>query len=81
MYNKHRGLQMGLKTIKLRPEKAYITLQGILKVCDVISTGGMAKMFLQDNEVLVNGKLETRRGRKLFKGDLVKVCSLLIEIT
>ena len=63
---------MGIKTIKLRPNEEYITLQSVLKVANVISTGGMAKMFLEDNDVLVNGELEKRRGRKLYTGDKVE---------
>ena len=71
---------MPKKTIKLEPGEAFITLQAVLKVSNVIATGGMAKIFLQENKVLVNGEIEDRRGRKLYKGDTVKVDSLLIEI-
>lgn len=63
---------MGIKTIKLRPNEEYITLQSVLKVANVISTGGMAKMFLEDNDVLVNGEVEKRRGRKLYSGDKIE---------
>lgn len=63
---------MGAKVIKLRPDEEYITLQSLLKVANVISTGGMAKMFLEENEVLVNGEFENRRGRKLYSGDKVE---------
>ena len=71
---------MAKKTVKLEPGETFITLQAVLKVCDVISTGGMAKIFLQENKVLVNGENEDRRGRKLYKGDIVEVDSLHIEI-
>ena len=63
---------MGVKTVKLRPDEEYITLQSLLKITNVISTGGMAKMYLLENTVLVNGEPENRRGRKLYSGD--KVC-------
>lgn len=63
---------MGIKTIKLRPNEEYITLQSVLKVANVISTGGMAKIFLEDNDVLVNGEVEKRRGRKLYSGDKIE---------
>ena len=62
---------MSVKTINLRPDEEYITLQSLLKVSNVISTGGMAKIFLEENEVRVNGELENRRGRKLYKGDRI----------
>ena len=62
---------MSVKTINLRPDEEYNTLQSLLKVSNVISTGGMAKIFLEENEVRVNGELENRRGRKLYKGDRI----------
>lgn len=51
----------------------YITLGQFLKMTDIIQSGGMAKIFLQENEVLVNGEIEVRRGRKLKDGDLVEI--------
>ncbi|MBA1393778.1 RNA-binding protein, partial [Lactobacillus sp. XV13L] len=41
----------------------------------IISTGGQAKWFLQENQVLVNGQEENRRGKKLYPGDVVQVAS------
>ena len=64
---------MGSKAIKLRPDEEYITLQSLLKITNIISTGGMVKIFLEENEVLVNNERENRRGRKLYPGDKVKV--------
>jgi S4 domain protein YaaA len=52
-------------------KKEFITLGQLLKEMDVISSGRMAKIFLQEEEVLVNGELENRRGRKLY--DQMKV--------
>lgn len=64
---------MGEKIINLRKDEQYITLQSLLQVGGVISTGGMVKIFLLENEVLVNGEREDRRGRKLYSGDKVQV--------
>ncbi|MFA9556238.1 S4 domain-containing protein YaaA [Evansella sp. AB-rgal1] len=49
----------------------YITLGQLLKEVGVISTGGAAKWFLQDNPVRVNNEDENRRGKKLYPGDMV----------
>ncbi len=49
----------------------YITLQQLLKACDIISSGGEIKDFLYEHEVYVNGERENRRGRKLYKNDVV----------
>jgi S4 domain protein YaaA len=51
----------------------YITLQQLLKIEDIISSGGEAKFYLAENPVLVNGELENRRGRKLYPKDVIKV--------
>ena len=64
---------MGKIEIQLNSDQEYITLQSLLKITDIISTGGMAKIYLAENKVLVNGVLEDRRGRKLYPGDKVEV--------
>ena len=51
----------------------YITLQQLLKIEEIISSGGEAKFYLAENPVLVNGELENRRGRKLYQKDVIKV--------
>jgi len=60
-----------METLKITTD--YITLQQLLKIEDVISSGGEAKYFLSNNVVYVNGKLENRRGRKLYPNDVIKV--------
>ena len=64
---------MGKFEIQLESDQEFITLQSLLKITDIISTGGMVKAYLTENEVLVNGELEDRRGRKLYPGDKVEV--------
>lgn len=49
------------------------TLGQALKIWGVAGTGGEAKVLIQFGEVLVNGEVETRRGRKLQEGDVVEV--------
>ena len=50
-----------------------MTLGQALKASNVVGSGGEAKVLIQGGEVRVNGELETRRGRKLEKGDVVEV--------
>lgn len=59
------------QTIKISTE--YITLGQFLKVADVIQSGGMAKWFLGEYEIFVNGELENRRGKKLYSKDIVDI--------
>ena len=50
-----------------------LTLGQFLKFSGLILSGGEVKKFIENNEVLVNGVHETRRGKKLFSGDLIVV--------
>lgn len=52
----------------------YITLGQLLKITNLISSGGEAKYFLSQKKVLVNNVEDNRRGRKLYPNDIVKVC-------
>ncbi len=58
---------------KIKIETDTITLGQFLKLADLIQSGGMAKWFLSEHTVLVNGEQEQRRGRKLVKGDLLEI--------
>ncbi|TPR12381.1 S4 domain-containing protein YaaA [Apilactobacillus timberlakei] len=51
----------------------YITLGQLLKEEDVVSSGGQAKWYLKDNQVMLNDEPENRRGKKLYDGDNVEV--------
>ena len=55
------------------PAIDHIKLDQFLKHPQIVGTGGQAKLLIQDGEVLVNGMVETRRGRKLVNGDEVEV--------
>jgi ribosome-associated protein len=48
-----------------------IKLDQFLKLLGVVGSGGQAKMLIQAGEVLVNGAVETQRGRKLAIGDRI----------
>ena len=57
-----------------------ITLGQALKAADLVGSGGEAKVLIQTGEVLVNGEVETRRGRQLREGDVVEVGEERLEI-
>lgn len=50
----------------------YIKLESFLKLCNAVSSGGEAKMLIQDGYVFVNGEKCTMRGKKLRDGDRVR---------
>ena len=63
---------MAIREVKIRDDEEFITLNVLLKITDLISTGGEAKWFLVNNDVFVNGEKENRRGRKLYREDVIK---------
>ena len=50
----------------------FIKLDQFLKLAQAVQTGGEAKYVIQTGLVRVNGQVETRRGRKLYDGDVVE---------
>lgn len=40
---------------------------------DCVGSGGEVKYFLSEVEVLVNGEVEQRRGKKLYPGDVIEI--------
>ena len=54
------------------PESDTIDLQDWLKLAGLVGTGGEAKFRVQDGQVKLNGAVETRRRKKLRRGDVVE---------
>jgi len=59
----------------------YITLGQFLKLADIIQTGGEAKNFLAEHEIVIDGEADCRRGRKLRGGEIVEVLGQKYKIT
>ena len=58
-----------METITITTE--FIRLQDLMKLANMVSSGGEAKQLIQDGQVLVNGEPCLQRGRKLRPGDEV----------
>ena len=58
----------------------FIKLDSALKFAGVAENGAHAKEMILDGEVLVNGEVELRRGKKLYKGDKFKIFDEEFEI-
>ena len=67
-----------MEEIKLRGD--YIKLGQALKASNLVESGVMAKLVIQDGLVAVNGEVETRRGKKLTDGDVVSFEGETIKI-
>lgn len=67
-----------MEIIKLRED--YIKLGQALKAANLVEDGVDAKFVIQDGLVKVNNEVDTRRGRKLFAGDIVSFDGKQIKI-
>lgn len=61
----------GMMVFDLKEE--YIELYKLLKVLDLVDTGGQAKMIVADGYVIRNGEKETRKRAKIISGDVLIV--------
>jgi ribosome-associated protein len=59
-----------MKEIKINTD--IIKLDSFLKWSGAVSLGSEAKILIQDGQVKVNGEVETRRGKKLTKEDIIE---------
>ena len=64
----------------LRQEEEFIKLGQVLKATGLVDSGVVAKEVIQNGEVKVNGEVDTRRGRKLYEGDLVEFENQTVKI-
>lgn len=59
-----------MKTVELTKEP--VELYKILKFEGLVTTGGEAKSAISEGQVLVNGKIETRKRKKIVSGDIIE---------
>lgn len=67
-----------MEEIKLRED--FIKLGQALKAAGFVESGVDAKFEIQSGNVMVNGQVETQRGKKLFDGDIVSFQGEKIKI-
>jgi ribosome-associated protein len=58
---------------KFKIEGEYIELIQLLKAIGIASTGGHAKMIVDEEMIIRNGELETRKRAKLIAGDVIEI--------
>ncbi|MFT5666155.1 MAG: ribosome-associated protein [Vicingaceae bacterium] len=59
----------------------YIELIKLLKLTGIAETGGMAKALVENEEVLWNGQIDTRKRLKVRRGDVIEVLDQKITIS
>lgn len=69
---KVRVRRVSAERISIPITTEFIKLESFLKLANAAGSGGMAKNFIQNGEVEVNGETCTMRGKKLRPGDSVR---------
>lgn len=67
-----------MKTVKI--ETPFIKLDSLLKLSDMVSSGGEAKMVILDGAVSVNGEECLMRGKKIYPGDTVSFAGVTVKV-
>jgi ribosome-associated protein len=66
------------RTVQIREDE--IRLGQFLKLADLVDTGAEVKPLLETGEVTVNGIAESRRGRRLRRGDVVEAAGQQVRV-
>lgn len=61
-------------------EQQPIELYKLLKIADLVSGGGEAKVLISEGYVFLNGELETQKRKKIYHGDMIEFNGDLIEL-
>jgi ribosome-associated protein len=60
--------------------KEPIELYKLLKFESMVTSGGEAKSVIAEGKVLLNGKIETRKRKKILSGDIINFANETIRI-
>jgi ribosome-associated protein len=69
-----------MERIDFELKEEYIELIKLLKLVRIAESGGQAKLFVENGEVKLNGKTESRKRAKLRGGDIVEIFDIQIFI-
>ena len=58
----------------------HIELFKLLKVLDLVDSGGQAKLLIQEGHVQRNGEVETRKRAKIRVGDKIQIADVVIAV-
>lgn len=58
----------------------FIELNKLLKITNVVGTGGEANALIENGEIKVNGEMETRKRNKLRSGMVVTFGDITLKV-
>jgi ribosome-associated protein len=60
-----------MENFTLKEGEEYIELKNLIKLLGWVDTGGEAKIRIDNQEIKLNGEIETQRRKKIRSGDIV----------
>jgi ribosome-associated protein len=69
-----------MENFKLKEGEEYIELKNLIKLLGWVETGGEAKVRIDNQEIKVNGEIETQRRKKIRRGDIVMSATHQAEV-
>ena len=60
-----------MQEVEFKLEGEYIELIQLLKAVQIASSGGEAKFFVEEGLIRYNDEVESRKRKKIYKGDTV----------
>lgn len=69
-----------MQTIDFELDRDYVELKQLLKLTDLVASGGEAKMIIGEGHVQVDGVVELRKACKIRAGQQVQLGEILIRV-
>lgn len=69
-----------MQTIEFELDRDYVELKQLLKLADLVTSGGEAKMIIADGQVTVDGVVELRKACKIRGGQQVVLGDVCINV-
>lgn len=69
-----------MQRIDFELDREYVELKQLLKLTDLVSSGGEAKMIIGEGQVTVDGEVELRKACKIRTGQRVVLGEVEIHV-
>jgi len=69
-----------MQTIDFELDRDYVELKQLLKLTDLVASGGEGKMIIGEGHVQVDGVVELRKACKIRAGQQVQLGEVLIRV-
>jgi ribosome-associated protein len=69
-----------MQTLEFELDTDYVELKQLLKLADLVTSGGEAKMLIAEGQVEVDGQVELRKACKIRAGQQVRFGDTVIHV-